>query len=72
LFNFYEYIAILIFREEIDIELFYYYFNTRIIWIYDIFMNSKNIPDFDSRTENYPNLCGLFNSLDLSVKEIKG
>ena len=70
LFNFYEYLAILLFRGEIDIELFYYYFNIRIGKVYLAFMNSSIISDIASRKMHYPYLSKLFNRLGLSIKKI--
>jgi len=70
IFDFYEYLAILLFRKDITMDICYNYFKNKFYEVYFNFMDSKLFFDgHKQRYTQYPTLTLLFNSLDLSIKE---
>ena len=69
LFDFYEYVALLIQQKAIDTIMFVEYFNLRIKDAYDLFMESLLFENSGDRFFNYRNLSLLFNNFGLSIKE---
>jgi hypothetical protein len=69
LFDFYEYIALLIQQNAIDVTMFIEYFNLKIKDAYDLFMESPLFENSGDRFFYYQNLSLLFNNLGLSIKE---
>jgi len=70
IFNFYEYLAVLLFRKHLDFNLFYDYFNFSIGQVYIKFMASEKYNCLENRVLTYPYLSKLFNIFGLSIQEI--
>ncbi len=69
LFDFYEYVAILVLRNKVNLDLFLDYFGSLIGVTYAKFMESKLFKDHKERVVFYPKLCKLFNRMDLSIEK---